>query len=186
MYSNTVDFIGKAIITPKGLRGEGEILTRGSETMSLNIQFKQQELDKIVSSRGMVRASELIVPKNGIVTLATYQKLLSYKEQYESDYFSSQKYYLISIGYGLLCALVLMLYLFYLKNNNPSVFIKLRWIVFLLSWVVLFTYLMYGIRVSDVLNPYMVPFCIAPIVIKNFHSRELAFVTHIIIVLIVG
>ena len=93
---------------------------------------------------------------------------------------------MISIGYGLLCALVLMLYLFYLKNNNPSVFIKLRWIVFLLSWVVLFTYLMYGIRVSDVLNPYMVPFCIAPIVIKNFHSRELAFVTHIIIVLIVG
>ena len=149
-------------------------------------EFKQQEFDKITTSRGMVKSGELIVPKGGIITQGVYQKLYSYKEQYESDYFSSQKYYLISIGYALLCALVLMLYLFYLKNNNHSVFIKLRWIVFLLSWVILFTYLMYGIRVSDVLNPYMVPFCIAPIVIKNFHSRELAFVTHIIIVLIVG
>ena len=149
-------------------------------------EFRQQEFDKISTSRGMVKSGDLIVPKGGIITQGVYQKLVSYKEQYESDYFSSQKYYLISLGYALLCGLVLGLYLFYLKYNNKEIFLKLRWIVFLLLWVLLYTYLIYGIKATDVLSPYMVPFCIAPIVIKNFHSRELAFVTHIIIILIVG
>ena len=149
-------------------------------------QFKQQELDKIVSSRGMVRASELIVPKNGIVTLATYQKLLSYKEQYESDYASSRKYIFILLGYTILCGLILTLFLTYLRNHIQPVFIKLRWVFFLLMWIVLYSYLMYGVRSSDVLNPYLIPFCIAPIVIKNFYNRELAFITHLIIILTVG
>lgn len=148
--------------------------------------FKQQEFEKIATSRGMVKSGDLIVPKGGIITPGVYQKLLSYKEQYESDYFSSQKYYLISLGYGILCFLILGLFVFYLKYNNKSIFIKLRWLFFLLLWVVLYAYLMFGIGASDILSIYMVPFCIAPIVIKNFHNRELAFVTHIVIILIVG
>ncbi len=148
--------------------------------------FKQQEYEKISTSRGMVKSGDLIVPKGGIITQGVFQKLVSYKEQYESDYFSSQKYYFISLGYALLCSLVLGLYMFYLKYNNKEVFIKLRWIIFLFLWILLYTYLMFGVKATDVLSPYMVPFCIAPIVIKNFHSRELAFVTHIIIILIVG
>ena len=149
-------------------------------------EFKQQELDKISTSRGMVRSGEMIVQKGGIITQGVYQKLVSYEEQYESDNLSSKKHYIVILGYGLLCALVLILFMYYLKYHVPSVFIKLRWIIFLLSWILLFAYLMYGIKISDVLNPYMVPFCIAPIVIKNFHTRELAFVTHIVLVLIIG
>lgn len=149
-------------------------------------EFKQQEMDKIATSRGMVRSGEMIVQKGGIITQGVYQKLFSYEEHYESDNFSSRKFYLIFLGYAGLAALVLYLYLYYLENNAPSVFLKLRWVFFLLSWVVLFTYLMSGVKISDVLSPYMIPFCIAPIVIKNFHNRELALVTHIVIILIVG
>ena len=148
--------------------------------------FKQQELERISSARGMVKSGELIVPKGGIITQTVFQKLLSYKEQYEADYLSSRKFYVVAMGYGLLIGLMLLLFLFYLKYHVPKVFFKLRWVVFLLSWVLLYAYLMYGIKASDVLNPYMVPFCIAPIVIKNFYNRELAFITHVMIILIVG
>lgn len=149
-------------------------------------EFKQQELDKIATSRGMVRSGEMIVQKGGIITQGVFQKLLSYEEHYESDNLSSRKFYLIFMGYAGLTALVLFLYLYYLENQTPSVFIKLRWILFLMSWIVLFAYLMSGVKISDVLSPYMIPFCIAPIVIKNFHNRELALVTHIVMILIVG
>lgn len=149
-------------------------------------EFKQQEADKITTARGMVKSGELIVPKGGIITQGVYQKLISYREQYESDYLSSRKFYLILIGYCLLMALILSLFMFYLRYHATAAFQKLRWIVFLLGWVVLYSYLMYGIKSSDVLHPYMVPFCIAPIVIKNFYRRELAFISHVVIVLTVG
>jgi cyclic-di-AMP phosphodiesterase PgpH len=149
-------------------------------------EFKQQELDKVTTARGMVKSGELIVPKGGIVTQGVYQKLLSYREQYESDYLSSRKFYVILAGYYLLTTLILSLFMFYLKYHAAPIFEKLRWILFLLGWIVLYTYLMYAIKSSDVLHPYMVPFCIAPIVIKNFYRRELAFITHVVTVLTVG
>ncbi|MDZ7880606.1 MAG: HDIG domain-containing protein [Saprospiraceae bacterium] len=149
-------------------------------------EFKQQELDKMSTSRGMVKSGELIVPKGGIVTQSVYQKLISFKEHYESDYLASRKFYLVLFGYALIVGMMLALFLFYLQNHAKTAYQKLRWIVFLLGWVVMYTYLMYGVRASDVLHPYIVPFCIAPIIIKTFYNRELAFVTHTISVLIAG
>jgi cyclic-di-AMP phosphodiesterase PgpH len=148
--------------------------------------FKQQELDKITTARGMVKSGELIVPKGGIITQSVHQKLLSYREQYESDYLSSRKFYFIFIGYCLLIGLILTLFLFYLRYHATIVFNKLRWIIFLMGWILLYTYLMYTIKASGVLHPYMVPLCIAPIVIKNFYRRELAFITHVVTILTVG
>jgi cyclic-di-AMP phosphodiesterase PgpH len=165
---------------------EANLVANLSYNASKTRDFKQQELDKISASRGMVRSGELIVPKNGIITPATYQKLLSYKEQYESDYSSSRKFLLILLGYTVLCGLILSLFMVYLSNHLYPVFIKLRWVLFLLMWIILYSYLMYGIQYSDILNPYLIPFCIAPIVIKNFYNRELAFITHLSVILIVG
>ena len=149
-------------------------------------EFKQQELEKMSTSRGMVKSGELIVPKGGIITQGVYQKLISFKDHYESDYLASRKFYLVLFGYVLLIGIALSLFLFYLKNNAKTAYEKLRWLVFLLGWMVIYTYLMYGVRASEVLHPYIVPFCIAPIIIKNFYNRELAFVTHTISVLIAG
>lgn len=148
--------------------------------------FQQQEFEKMSTVRGMVKSGELIVPKGGFITEGVFQKLKSLEEQYESDYLSSQKFYLLLFGYALLIGMTLALFLFYLKNNAKTAYEKLRWLIFLLGWVVIYTYLMYGVRASEVLNLYIVPFCIAPIIIKNFYNRELAFVTHTICVLIAG
>ena len=68
--------------------------------------FKQQELEKVASARGMVRSGELIVPKGGIITAGVYQKLISYREQYESDYLSSRKFFIVFFGYVLLVAML--------------------------------------------------------------------------------
>ena len=148
--------------------------------------FQQQEFEKMSTVRGMVKSGELIVPKGGFITEGVFQKLESLEEQYESDYLSSQKFYLLLFGYVLLIGMTLALFLFYLKNNAKTAYQKLRWIVFLLGWVVTYTYLMYGVRASEVLNIYIVPFCVAPIIIKNFYNRELAFITHTISILIAG
>jgi cyclic-di-AMP phosphodiesterase PgpH len=152
----------------------------------LTKKFQQGVTESVTASKGMVKKGDLIVPKGGVINATTFQKLKSYQEQYEADYSSSSKYYLVLLGYFLLVGVSITLYMFYLKYQVPSVFLKLRWIIFLLSWVVAFSYIMYFLKISGVLNIYMVPFCIAPIVIKNFHNRELALVTHLVNILIVG
>lgn len=45
MYNKTVDWNGKVIVQPQGMRGEGTIETRGSETSSLRFQFRRGEFD---------------------------------------------------------------------------------------------------------------------------------------------
>ena len=149
-------------------------------------EFKQQELDKIATAHGLVKSGDLIIPKGGIITPTVYQKLISFKEQYESDYQTSEKFYLILLGYFILTTLLLLLYLFYIRNFAPIVYGKLRWLFFLLGIIVAYTFLTYGIKTSEILSPYALPFCIVPIIVKNFHTRELAFVTHIVNVLVVG
>jgi cyclic-di-AMP phosphodiesterase PgpH len=149
-------------------------------------EFRQEELDKISTSRGMVKSGDLIVPKGGIVTQSVYQKLLSYKEYYEADRLTSTKYIVLMIGYVLLTALCLTLFLFYLKLNMPAVFSQLRWLIFLYGWLLMYAFLVYGVKASDVMSPYIIPFGIAPIVIKSFYNKELALITHLLTILIVG
>lgn len=40
--------------------------------------------------------------------------------------------------------------------------------VFVFMWLVLFSYLVYVVEQTDVLSSYLIPFCIVPIIIKNF------------------
>jgi cyclic-di-AMP phosphodiesterase PgpH len=149
-------------------------------------QIRQEQLDNISIARGKVEKNQLIVAKNGIITHDVYQKLLSYKERYESDNTSTKKHYLVLTGYYLLTCTILLLFILYLRHHLAEVFLKLRWTLFLISWVLIYAFLTYGIKVTEVLHVYMIPFCIAPIVIRSFYTRELAIVTHTVIILIVG
>ena len=149
-------------------------------------EFKQEELDKIATAHGLVKSGDLIIPKGGIITPTVYQKLISFKELYESDYQTSEKFYLILAGYFILTGLLLVLYLLSIRNFAPIVYSKLRWLFFLLGVIIAYTYLTYGIKTSEILNPYALPFCIFPIIVKNFYTRELAFVSHVVNIIVVG
>lgn len=149
-------------------------------------QLQKAEIEKITLGRGMVRSGEPIILRGGIVTSDVYQKLISYKEEYESRSITSQHYYQIMVGYGLIIFILLGIFKFFTQNHQPHVYIRFRWTAFLLIWVLLYALLMHGIRATDFLSPYLLPFGIAPIIIKNFENRELAFFSHIINVLVVA
>jgi cyclic-di-AMP phosphodiesterase PgpH len=148
--------------------------------------FRQQEVDKISATRGMVKTGEMIIQKGGLVTPVAYQKLISYKEQYESNFMSSQRYLLLYVGYFLLCGLVLALMTAYLKFHAAPVFKEIRWLLFILCWLLIYAFLSYAIQASNTLSLYLLPFSILPILIKNFYSRELALVVHLANVLLVA
>ncbi|MCB0638487.1 MAG: HDIG domain-containing protein, partial [Lewinella sp.] len=88
------------------------------------------------------------------------------------------------LGYLLLTALVVIAFAYYLRNFARLVYGRPQKLVFILLWLVLYSYLVFLIEGIEGLSTYLIPFCIAPIVIKTFYNEQLALFTHLIIVLL--
>ncbi len=151
---------------------------------TLNKKMLQAELDKIVSSRGMVKKDELIVQKNDPITPEVQQKLTSFKSKYVQDVSRNRNSLFIFIGYILLTSLIVGVLLWYLRFNANYVFDNFRHYIFIMLWIVAYSGLVYLVEQTPAVSTYIIPFCIVPIVIKNFYDEQLALFTHIVIILI--
>ncbi len=175
-----------------GLREADFLLPLLQNTFEPNISFNdtltQNFLDKAIAqvstSNGLVKKGDLVIKKNGVVTDDIYKKLVSYKSQYEKEVTDKQSHLGVFIGYLLLTSIIVIVFLWYLQFNEPKIFGHFSNLVFLLLWLVVYSYLVYIVEVTDAVSVYMIPFCIVPIVVRNFYNDRLALFTHIIIVLI--
>lgn len=149
-------------------------------------QLQEDALNRIVTSRGLVQKGDLIVARNSIITDELYQVLYSYEQEYQQQVLSKQSISNIFIGYLILTALVVLLFALYLRKYAPLVYNRYPKLIFILMWLVVFSYLVYLIEGIEGLNTYLVPFCIVPIVIKIFYNERLAFFTHVAVVLLAG
>lgn len=151
---------------------------------TLTQKFKKELLSSISTSRGLVRKGELIIPKGGYVAKDEYPKLLSFKYEFEKEVSSKKKYIWVLAGYFLLTTLIVLVFFLYLKNYAKNIYGQFHHLFFVFMWLVLFSYLVYVVERTDVLSSYLIPFCIVPIIIKNFFNARLALITHIVVVLI--
>lgn len=151
---------------------------------TLTQKFKQELLSSVSTSRGMVRKGELIIPKGGYVAKDVYPKLVSFKYEFEKEVSSKKKYVWVLAGYFLLTTLIVLVFFLYLKYYAKSIYAQFHHLFFILMWLVLFSYLVYVVEKADVLSAFLIPFCIVPIIIKNFFNARLALITHIVVVLI--
>ncbi|KAA3622702.1 MAG: HDIG domain-containing protein, partial [Bacteroidetes bacterium] len=151
---------------------------------TLTQQFKEELLSSVSTSRGMVRKGELIIPKGGYVAKDVYPKLLSFKYEFEKEVSSKKKYIWVLVGYFLLTTLIVLVFFIYLRYFAKEIYGQFHHLFFVFMWLVLFSYLVYVVEKTDVLSAYMIPFCIVPIIIKNFFNARLALITHIVVVLI--
>jgi len=88
------------------------------------------------------------------------------------------------VGYVLLTSLIIGVLVSYLKRFYPDQFKSVKGIGFVLFWPLLFSFLVFIVERSSVLSVYLIPFCIVPIVVKNFFKEQLALFLHITVVLI--
>lgn len=151
---------------------------------TLTQKFRQDLISNVATSRGMVKRGENIILNDGIVTDEAYQKLISFKEQYEREITEKKSYLGVFIGYFLLTSLIIGVFLTYLMRYAKPVFARYNKLIFVFLWLVVYSYLVYVVEGTDILSSYMIPFCIVPIVIKTFYDVRLALFTHIVVVLI--
>ncbi len=147
-------------------------------------RIRQAELDKISPFGGKMEKGELIVRRGARITPETLQKLESLKEVLLYEGLNKQGLILIYIGNLLVISLIMGLFYLYLRFVEPEMLFKTRKIIFLLMWFVLFSTLVYFVEGISSLSAYIVPFCIVPIVIKNFMNERLAYITVIVLIMI--
>ncbi|MCK5823668.1 MAG: HDIG domain-containing protein [Bacteroidales bacterium] len=149
-------------------------------------KIKQNLINDLSLTKGMVQAGELIVTKGEIINTKKFLILKSLKSEYEKSLGSSTNYHLILLGQIILIfASVLVLFLFLynfrkeiLKHNIKTTFILL---------LVLITVITASMVIkSNVISLYVVPFAILPIIISTFYDDRLALFIHTITILLIG
>lgn len=152
----------------------------------ITAKFLESALNNIATTRGVVRQGDTIITRGNAVTAEVYQQLVSLENQYEQDLTTRQSYWTVFGGYFLLTLLIVGIFAIYLSMFAYKVFRKHKELFFILLWLVLYSYLVYVVETAgtEVLNAYMIPFCVVPIVIKTFYDNQLAIFTHITVVLI--
>lgn len=151
---------------------------------SLSNVFKQKMLNEISSTNGMVSKGDVVVSRGEILTGETFKKVDSYKRNFEQEVSNKRQGIYLFAGYLLLTSLILIIFFIYLRNYAPEAYFKIHHLLFILIWPLIFGYLVFLIEGTDVLSAYLIPFAIAPILLRSFFNARVALITHITVVLI--
>jgi putative nucleotidyltransferase with HDIG domain len=151
---------------------------------TLSQKFKRQQLSSISTTEGIVKKGELIITEDGIITENIYQKLISYKKEHEAQISQNKTHLAVFGGYFILTSLIIGVLLLFLRVSAPEILDKFNRLLFILLWIVIYSYLVYLVESFEDLSAWLIPFCIVPIVIKSFYNDRIAFFIHITIVLI--
>ncbi|MEM7575679.1 MAG: HDIG domain-containing metalloprotein [Bacteroidota bacterium] len=151
---------------------------------SLTQQMRSRTLEAVSPYDGLLESGQTIVRRNGLISADVLQKLRSYQEQYELEYGNQRGFNWGLVGYVLLTSIVVLLLFVYLRHFFPTVYARIPKLIFVLMWPVLYALLIRTTELNTGINTYVIPFCIAPIVIRIFFNERLAFFTHVVVVLI--
>jgi putative nucleotidyltransferase with HDIG domain len=147
---------------------------------------KELAVKNLSPVRDKIKAGELIIKKGELVDSIAHSKLISYVTKYEQEINKHKNGLFIYIGYFALTIALIIIFCFYLLVYEKPVFANLQHFTFLFVLIGSFAYLAFSIHSLSVISLYFIPFCIIPVVIKNFFSSQLAFYTHTILILLIS
>ncbi len=152
-------------------------------------KYKTQELldariANLNSNAGQIKQGDVIVFQGQQISESISRKIGAYKDSLGPIGLNSQSSWIIFFGYFLLTCLIIGALVYYLQRYFLEIYGDVRKLLFVLMWPVLFSFLVYLIERETNLSTYIIPFCIIPIVIKNFYADRLALFIHVVTILI--
>ena len=139
-----------------------------------------------VTTKGLVRQGELIVQRGNLITNEVFEKLSSFRDKYASDISSLRSSGVVYLGYLLITLLIFVALMMYINAYIKDLLLNWKHLAFILMWVLVFSYLTFILSKTNVMNAYLVPYCIVPVVISHFFNFRLAFFAHVIVILVAG
>jgi len=145
-----------------------------------------QELAKVLTSRGSIKKDARIIAKGEEIDLNTFQILKSLQNEYEAKIWSNNNQNWIVFGYTVLVGMaILMLFLFIHQYRN-EIFEDIKKIIFIVFNIIFMVFLITFVVKYNPSYVYIVPVVILPLIVKAFFDSRLALFTHVITILILS
>ncbi len=147
---------------------------------------KQEILEKISLTRGMIQSGERIISRGELVTNDKFQELESLRRDYETKLGSSFKYAGILSGQIILLAVTMISLYLFLYFFRKEVFAEDKKIILILILILSMVLIMSLVVKFQPEYIYVVPVCLIPIIVGIFTDSRLALFTHLITIISTG
>ena len=145
-----------------------------------------ENLQNISSYNGFVQAGQKIVDRGETVTEEVYDVLRSYEKDYERRNTIDTKIPYRSIGQTIFVLVIFVSLITYLSLFRVDYFENVRNVTLLFVLPVVFCVIASLMVSHKILNVFMLPCCLVPIVIRVFMDSRTAFMFHCGMVLIIS
>lgn len=144
----------------------------------------EDQIQNIPLSSGIIQAGERIVDRGEIIDSHTYSVLRSLKTVHETKSGGAHRQNIILIGQFVLIFGIFACFGLYLVTLNPKIFYRRKNLLFLLVCILGPCLLSELCAKYDLINIYILPFAIIPIVIRTFFDSHTALFTYLITILV--
>lgn len=141
-------------------------------------------LNSIPVSNGMVVAGQKIIDRGEIVDAHTGQMLASFEREKNRLNSNENEIHYTLLGQIIYVSIIMALFTCYLYLFRRDYFDKLRSAAMLYILIMVFPILVSLIMKHNFFSVYILPFCIVPIFVRVFMDSRTAFMTHASMVLI--
>lgn len=149
-------------------------------------QEKKQLIDEISPARGMVQAGEAIIFKGELINAHKFSILESLKKEYTQTYGTSLMRYSVIIGEFILFSILMSVLFLYIYFYNIEILQSTKQTLFILTSMML-PIAIHAVFVKfNILNVYIIPEIILPIITVTFYKPRLAFIHNTVTILIIS
>ncbi len=148
---------------------------------------RNEFIQQVSPSRGMVQAGQRIIDRGEIVSPQVYEVLNSLKRVTDERSGRTGSRVWLIVGQTLLVLIMMGSFYFYLLLFRPQEYRNRQHVMFMLLLIVAFVVLTaLSVRVSDVFNVYIIPYAIVTILIRTFIDSRTALFASLITIILSG
>ena len=151
---------------------------------TMTARVKDELLQNVSLASGMVQAGERIVDRGEIIDGYTYNVLRSLKIVYENKTGGNQRMGMILGGQFVLVMGIMLCMWLYLWSFRVKIFHNQRSVIFLLLTIIVPCLLTEFCVTYGLFNVYILPYAIAPIVVRTFFDSRTALFMHLVTILL--
>jgi len=152
--------------------------------VSFNKQMLKDALSGVIKTNGMIQRGERIISYGELVSDKKYDAIESLKQEYQTND-SVKKNRFLTIGYAILIFIVLLMIYIFINNHFTDISSVTPHLLSLLLISVFFFAAIILVR-TQLINLYLVPFIVLPIVIRVFYDEDMALFVFLFFIFLVS
>ena len=145
---------------------------------------KKELLSSISWANGLVLNGQKIIDRGEIVNEQRFNILQSLQKEWEKRSESAQEIHLTAMGQVLMISILILCFMIYLGLFRNDYYKRRGSVTLLFSLIVFFPVILSIMVEQNLLNVYILPFAMIPIIVGIFLDSRTAFMAHITIILL--